>query len=256
MKISIIGGGAMGSALAEGLISQDSEWIKNIIIADPHLSKLERLKNKGVHLTTDNLEAVRRTDLIVVAVKPWIVEKVINDLKTIKLEGKKVCFILAGISSSHLLEMFQENIPSQLAIVMPNTAMSVGKSMTFIVSVIGENTGILELFDMVGTAMQIEERQLPAAMALASCGIAFAMRYIRASTEAGVELGVKAIDAQKMVEQTLEGAVAILRRNKSNPEEEIDKVTTPGGFTIKGLNTMEKFGFSSAIIEGLKACKP
>ena len=246
----------MGSALAEGLISHNSEWAKNIIIADPHLSKLEGLKNKGVHLTTNNLEAVRRSDLIVVAVKPWIVEKVINDLKTIKLEGKTVCFIVAGISSSHLLEMFQENIPSQLAIVMPNTAMSVGKSMTFIVSVIGENTGILELFDLVGTAMQIEERQLPAAMALASCGIAFAMRYIRASTEAGVELGVKAIDAQKMVEQTLEGAVAILRHNKSNPEEEIDKVTTPGGFTIKGLNTMEKFGFSSAIIEGLKACKP
>ena len=90
--------------------------------------------------------------------------------------------------------------------------------------------------------------------ALASCGIAFAMRYIHASAQGGVEIGVKAADAQKIVEHTMIGAAKLLLAKNAHPATEIDKVTTPGGITIRGLNEMEHAGFTSAVIKGLKAC--
>ena len=114
---------------------------------------------------------------------------------------------------------------------------------------------ILAIFKELGEAMIIEERLMGAGMALASCGIAYAMRYVRAATEGGVELGMYAKDAQHIVEQTLVGAVELLRANKSHPEAEIDRVTTPGGITIRGLNAMEENGFTNSVIKGLKASK-
>ena len=136
---------------------------------------------------------------------------------------------------------------------MPNTAMSVGKSMTFAVSVEGEPGDIVELFAPTGKVMVIEERLLGAATALASCGIAYALRYVRAAVEGGVELGFRAADAQAIVAQTIEGAATLLQRPGAHAEAEIDKVTTAGGTTIKGLNEMEHAGFTSAVIRGLKA---
>ena len=96
---------------------------------------------------------------------------------------------------------------------------------------------------------------MAAGRALASSGIAFALRYMRAATEGGVELGFYPKQAQEIVVHTVKGAVDLLLENKSNPEMEIDKVTTPGGITIKGLNEMELSGFTSAVIRGLKASK-
>ena len=114
---------------------------------------------------------------------------------------------------------------------------------------------ILHIFQELGDAMLVEERLMGAGMALASCGIAYAMRYIRAATEGGVELGMYARDAQRIVQQTLRGAVELLEATGGHPEEEIDKVTTPGGITIRGLNAMEQNGFSNSVIQGLKASK-
>ena len=99
----------------------------------------------------------------------------------------------------------------------------------------------------------VDERLINAGMALSSCGIAYVMRYIRAATEGGVELGFKAADALGIVLQTVRGAVELLQAGGGHPEAEIDKVTTPGGVTIRGLNAMEHAGFTSAVIRGLKA---
>ena len=114
---------------------------------------------------------------------------------------------------------------------------------------------VVALFDELGCAMLVDEAQIAAGTALASCGIAYAMRYIRAATEGGVELGFRPAVAQKIVSYTVQGAAQLLLQSGSNPETEIDKVTTPGGITIKGLNEMEHCGFSSAVIKGLKASK-
>ena len=125
--------------------------------------------------------------------------------------------------------------------------------MTFIVKIEGESPESFKVFGKTGCVKAIEESKLPAVTALASCGIAFAMRYVRAATEGGVELGIKATEGQQIVAQTLAGAVALLSQPGAHAEAEIDKVTTPGGITIKGLNAMEKAGFTNAVIEGLRA---
>ena len=111
---------------------------------------------------------------------------------------------------------------------------------------------VKDLFSGIGDVMVITEKKLPAYMALSSCGIAYAMRYVRAAMEGGIELGIPAPIAQKVVLQTMLGAIELLK-DGAHPESEIDKVTTPGGFTIKGLNTMERYGFTTSVIEGLKA---
>ena len=160
-----------------------------------------------------------------------------------ELKNEKVIIgsMAAGISTDKIASLFGYQHP--VYVIIPNTAIAVQQSMTFIT---GRNTTpdmdseVLAIFRELGEAMLVEERLIGAGMALASCGIAYAMRYIRAATEGGVELGMYARDAQHIVEQTLRGAVALLQANQSHPEAEIDRVTTPGGITIRGLNAMEE----------------
>ena len=129
-------------------------------------------------------------------------------------------------------------------------------SMTFIVPIgasEAETKTVVNIFDEMGNSLITDEAHLAAGTTLASCGIAYAMRYIRAASEGGVELGFKADDAKRIVMQTMKGAVELLEASGLHPEAAIDLVTTPGGVTIKGLNEMEHAGFTSAVIRGLKA---
>lgn len=246
----------MGGALARGLINTNHFSPKEITISDPVTSHLKDLKENGVKIISNNKEAVKDADFVVVAVKPWLFNEVITDISpAIHIHKTEVCCIVAGIKAAEIYNMFEGNVPEKLSIVIPNTAMSVAESMTFVVSINGKPDIAMTVFGYLGKAMEIEERLLPAATALASCGIAFALRYVRASCEGGVELGFKASQAKDIVCQTLTGAVSLLSNPDSHPEVEIDKVTTPGGITIKGLNTMERFGFTTSVIEGLKAAK-
>ena len=163
---------------------------------------------------------------------------------------------MAGIPGEELMQWWRrgddERLPA-LSISMPNTAMSVGKSMTFNVALQGDAPLAMQSLAMMGRVMQIPERLLPAATALASCGIAYALRYVRAATEGGVQMGFRASEAQEIVAATIEGAAALLSRPDAHAEAEIDKVTTPGGVTIRGLNAMEREGFTNAVIAGLLA---
>ncbi len=250
IKISIIGAGAMGGSLVRGLVY--SGYAPGLItVSNPSSERLIPLQDLGVNTTDDNLSAIKGADLVVIAVKPWIMPQVAEQLASSVEEGQQVAAIVAGIPGSDLLSMW--NNIDNLSIVMPNTAMSLAKSMTFIVDIAGESGYAKDIFSCVGRVMNIEERQLGAATALASCGIAYAMRYVRAASEGGVELGFPASKAQSIVTGTMEGAVALLSQHGAHAETEIDKVTTPGGLTIKGLNAMEQAGFSASVIAGLRA---
>ncbi|MCH5241449.1 MAG: pyrroline-5-carboxylate reductase [Muribaculaceae bacterium] len=254
MRISVIGGGAMGTAFIEGLLISNSIKPSEISLSNPRLDKIKYLEENGVVITDSNVECARNADVVVIAVKPWILEGVIKEINSIVDPSKtEICLIVAGIPGADLKKFFQGSLPKNLSIVMPNTAMRLGKSMTFVVPLEGDSTRASELFEKVGSVKKIEERLLPAATTLASCGIAYGMRYVRAASEGGVELGFRAADAAEIVTQTLKGVVALLEIPGSHPETEIDKVTTPGGLTIRGLNAMEKAGFSNAVVEGLKA---
>lgn len=258
MKITIIGAGAMGGALAEGLLSGDIFKHSEITVSNPHPEKLEPFKKKGAKTTTDNIEAVKEADYIAIVVKPWLVESVISEIKSaLNYKKQTIINMAAAIPSQQLRKWLdKEGEQPDLFQIIPNIAIAVKSSMTFIApcECSDEATrNITAIFNDVGQICITDEQHLSAGTSIASCGIAYAMRYIRAASEGGVELGFKADIAKDIVLQTVKGAVALLQANGNHPEVEIDKVTTPGGLTIKGLNEMEHAGFTSAVIKGLKA---
>lgn len=261
MKIAIIGAGNMGGAVARGLARGTRVATADIYVSNPSTPKLDALKNEfpEINTTTNNCEAAAAADVVVLAVKPWKVEHVIDELKPhLDYKRQAVASMVGGLGTAQLsvwLDKGDGELPATY-IIIPNTAIATLSSMTFIASENSkreQDNAIVEIFSELGKAMLVEEGQIAAGTSLASCGIAYALRYVRAAMEGGVELGFRADDAKQIIMQTLRGAVDILEANDSHPEAEIDRVTTPGGLTIKGLNAMEAAGFTHSVIEGLRA---
>ncbi len=259
MKIAIIGAGNMGGAIARGLAHSNID-IK-VAVADLAQDKLEELKAEynAIEVSTDSNAIVADADVVLVAVKPWLVEPVLKGvLQTLDLSRQIILSIAAGVDISTITSWLGDD-KAVVFRAIPNTAISIHQSMTFVSHNANATTNqvvqVETIFNALGKAAVIEERLMGAATSLCSCGIAFAMRYVRAATEGGVELGIYPNEAKQYVLQTLRGAVELLEATGNNPEVEIDKVTTPGGITIKGLNAMEAHGFTNAVIEGLKASK-
>ena len=246
-------GGAIARGLAKGSIFSDND----ITCTAKSIATLEKLRatNPGFTLLTDNQQAVKGADIVVFAVKPWLMKEVIEQVRPALLPDSQIFIsVAAGIPCQELSEWTGS---SSVIRVIPNTAIEIQESMTFITAASLDMPHLQlaeKIFSQLGTTMTVPEKQLAACTALASCGIAFAMRYIHASAQGGVEIGVKASDAQKIVEHTMIGAAKLLLAKNAHPATEIDKVTTPGGITIRGLNEMEHAGFTSAVIKGLKAC--
>lgn len=255
MKIAIIGAGAMGGAIAEGLIRCEAVENENITVADPSAETRKRFADLGITATPSNQLAAGGADVVMVVVKPWLVEQVLRDLKgVLDLERQTLVVVAAGVKSADIAAWTGA---SAFFLAIPNIAIAQLQSVTFLVPSAATEPQRTEqmkgLFDLLGTTFLTDEQHLAAGTTLASCGIAYAMRYIRAAAEGGVELGFRADDAKRIVMQTLRGAVELLDATGLHPEAAIDLVTTPGGVTIRGLNEMEHAGFTSAVIRGLKA---
>ncbi len=253
MKIAIIGAGAMGGAIAEGILKKNVMPAGDLIVSNPSEGKLQRFAEQGAVTTSDNCEAVRQADWIILAVKPWIVKDVLYEIQG-ALNPHQLLISVAAGSSDDLKLWTGEQMP--LFVAIPNIAIAHGLSMTFVqpLRATSEQTDeVVAFFDKMGWSIAVDEQHLKAGMALSSCGIAYAFRYIRAASEGGVQLGFKADLAKNIVMQTLAGAINLLSAEHLHPEEAIDRVTTPGGITIRGLNAMEEAGFSNAVIQGLKA---
>jgi len=261
MKISIIGAGNMGGAIAVGLAKGTIIEGNNITVSDINEKNLKRLTdlNVGIHCTVSNQECVKDADIIVLAVKPWLVDSIAAQIRDLLDYDRQIILcIAAGVPLEKLRGLFSHSTEQSPTLfrMIPNTAIDVMESFSCISSwnaTVEQEVKIVEIFGELGKAMLVPESQLNAFMALSSCGIAYAFRYIRAASEGGVEMGIPADLAKEVVLQTLKGAVALLESNGNHPEVEIDKVTTAGGITIKGLNEMEHAGFTSSVIRGLKA---
>ena len=256
MNLAIIGAGNMGGATALGLAAARPEL--RITVTAKHAASLEKYAARGIAGTTDNLAAAKDADVVVLAVKPWLAQGVLEELRPV-LSGKVLVSFAAGIPAAQLQAWLEGSGLAGAYTVIPNLAIEVAQSMSFVHELFGTAetlATVRSLFDAVGKTAVVDEKRLNAGMMLASCGTAFALRYVRASAEGGVELGLYPGDSLEAVLQTVKGAVALLEAHGTHPEAEIDRVTTPGGITIKGLNAMEEAGFSPAVIAGLKAWKP
>lgn len=264
-KITIIGAGNMGGALARGLAEGSLVGAAGLTVSNPSRDKLNALKADypEMTVTTDNTQAVQGADFVILAVKPWKMSEVICQIVPfLDLQCQAVISVAGGMGTEQITALFRQAGASSLPALyylIPNTAVAVRSSMTLMTSVRStpERDELLcSIFKELGDALFVEERQMYGGMILASCGIAFVMRYLRAMTEGGVQLGYYPDEALKIVMQTMKGAVDLLQERGGHPEAEIDRVTTPGGITIRGLNAMERAGFSSSVIEGLLACLP
>lgn len=257
-KVAIIGTGNMGRAVAESLLGEEMD----IVCTCRSAETMERLRKDlpGVTVTDDNVEAVREADIVMLAVKPYVVVGVIDEIKEHLKPGALLVSVIANLN---IIELGEITGASEKEIhifrVIPNTAIKYLESVTFISHsedcTNAEVDEIERIFNLSGRTFIVPEKDLNACSTLASCGIAFFLRFIRAAAEGSVELGLKPGFATEIAALTAKSAAAVLSEG-SHPEAEIDKVTTPGGLTIKGLNAMEAAGFTNAVIAGLKASCP
>lgn len=232
-------------------------------VANPSPGKLERIKGyfPDIAVFSDNVEAIKEADVIILAVKPWILTDVIKELAPhVDAKGQIIVSVAGGVDIESLTRMFRETCQEkgfgELRIfrAIPNTAISVQAGMTFISHNANENSSvetIRHLFSLMGEVGEIEEHLMDAATALSSCGIAYVFKAVQAAVQAGVQLGFRPAEALRYVNATIAGASALLGIEGTTPQAEIDKVTTPGGMTIKGINSLEHDGFPSAIINAI-----
>ncbi len=251
-KIAIIGGGNLGTAIAEGLIKSKFCKVGDITLTKRNIATIKHLADKGVQVTADNAAAVRNCELVILAVKPFQVSDVLNGLKKAISPKHLLVSVVTGVLMSEIENTIKKKIPVFRA--MPNTAIAIQESMTCISysnATVAQVNFVKELFTNLGKVTLIDEKLMDAATVLGACGTAYAMRYIRANIQGGIEIGFDSATANLIAAQTVKGAAELLLQNGTHPEQEIDKVTTPKGCTIVGLNEMEHQGFSSSLIKGI-----
>lgn len=250
-RIVIIGAGNLGISIAEGLVKKGLRAASEISLTRRMTKSIAHMSEKGFEVTNDNLSAVRKSRIVMLCVQPKQLPNVLKEINSVLTTDHILVSVITGVSIADIKSHLTNSLPVVRA--MPNTAIAIGESMTCIASmddaaVVSE---IQTLFEALGIALVIEERLMQAATVLGASGIAFFMRYLRAATQGGVQMGFHSEDAQLIAVQTAKGAASLILTNQQHPEVEIDKVTTPEGCTIAGLNEMEHQGLSSALIKGL-----
>lgn len=252
MKIAILGGGNLGQSIAQGLL-ENKVSPETITVTRNKTELLRNLQQQGVHVSNNNNEATKKADLIIIAVKPYKIAEILQDIKS-EITTKK---ILVSVVSDFSIQQIEENLSTKPTIIraMPNTASAVNESITCIASNNASTEDlkiVTSIFKSLGETVEINETLMDAATVLGACGIAYVLRFIRSMIQGGIEIGFDAQTATKIATQAVKGASELLLQKENHPEAEIDKVTTPKGCTIAGLNEMEHQGFSSALIKGIK----
>lgn len=252
-KVAVLGGGNIGLAIVNGLINNDLFPVGNIYITRRQLQHLKEYEKKGCRVTSDNKKAVSGSELVIIAVQPQQLNELLSEI-TPYLDSKR--HILISVVSGASIKAIKDIAGKDIKIVraMPNTAIAIGESMTCLSGSNKEDKSLSvakKIFDSVGKTLVIEESLMIPATALCACGIAFFLRAVRAASQGGIEIGFHSEEALLMAAQTARGAASLLADKKNHPESEVDKVTTPRGCTITGLNQMEHNGFSSALIKGI-----
>jgi pyrroline-5-carboxylate reductase len=252
-KLAIIGCGNLGISILNGLLDQQTIAPSHIIATRRNTKALDHFKEKGVKISSDNSTAIRESDIIIIALKPYTILKELEQLQPYFNSKKHIVVSLAtGVSLEQIQKSIKINIP--LFRAMPNTAADVGMSMTCIASNSNDTAAtetVKECFNAIGETIIIDEELMNSATVLGACGIAYVLRFIRGMVQGGIQIGFDAKTANEIVTHTVKGAAQLLIENQEHPEFEIDKVTTPKGCTIAGLNEMEHNGFSSALIKGI-----
>ena len=250
MNVHIIGGGNLGASIAIGIAKFTTG--NQVTVTRRNTASILYLEQLGVTVSKDNKHNIQNADIIILTIKPYQVDTVLEEILP-AIANKTIASAVSGLS----IENLQNKIGAthQAVRIMPNIASQFGASATCIAFQETNKEAaqqVVTFFEGLGTAPIIDEKLMDAATVLAASGTAFALRYIRASMQAGIEIGFDWQTALAISAQTVKGAAEMLLEEKTHPEQLIDRVTTPQGCTIAGLNEMEMHGFSSSLIRGIK----
>ncbi|MGB3465047.1 MAG: pyrroline-5-carboxylate reductase [Cyclobacteriaceae bacterium] len=251
-NVAIIGAGNLGIAIAEGLINKQLRKPSEVFLTRRRPDSNGEMAQQGFQVTADNILATRQSKIIFLCVQPKQLPALLSELDPVIEDHHILVSVITGVS----IDEIKSHLTKDVALIraMPNTAVAIGQSMTCMCSCPKGKKHIeevTELFNAVGKTLLIEEALMKSATVLGASGIAFFMRYLRAATQGGIQMGFHPEEAQTIAAQTAFGAASLIAEFNNHPEVEIDKVTTPRGCTISGLNEMEHSGFSSALIKGL-----
>jgi pyrroline-5-carboxylate reductase len=251
IKIAILGGGNIGTSLAKGLIVSTLFNYEDILITEKRESRLNYLQSLGFQVTDNNQEAVSRAEMVVMSVKPQQFTSLAEEIQIAITPQHILLSTITGVTLKDI-----ESALGKLPVfrIMPNTALEICESMTCISyknSSPENEEYVISIFEKLGKTLIIPEDMMGAATVVGACGIAFALRFMRAMSQGGIEIGFNSEMSQLITAQAVKGAARLIIETSNHPEREIDKVTTPQGITISGLNEMEHQGLSSAVIRGL-----
>lgn len=250
MNITIIGCGNLGFSIAKGLANKQKEFNLDITATDPDVD-LEKIRAIGINASRDNKAAVKNSEIVFLCVKPWIAKDVIEEIEPVLNNSQVLVSPVAGLSIDQINAYSSKKV--SVFRIMPNIAASINQSVTC-VSYDAEDEDVdktLKVLNILGKTIVVDENKINAATILTGSGIAFILRFLRAMTEGGIEIGFRSDVAQEIAAQTMKGTVELLLKENVHPEQLIDRVCTPSGTTIRGLNEMENNGFSSSVIQGI-----
>ena len=251
--VAILGAGNIGAAIGRGLVESGRFAAGSVALTRRKLHLLDDFKRQGFLVLGDNRQAVRDASIVIIAVEPQQINALLDEIRPdLDAERHLVISVVSGVSIAQILARLGQRMDVVRA--MPNTAIAIGQSMTCLAANVSRGTALQDataVFESVGTTLVLDEDQMVAATALGACGVAFFLRAIRAASQGGIEIGLHHDEALAIAAQTAKGAASLLLSMGKHPEDEIDKVTTPRGCTIAGLNQMEHEGFSSAMIKGV-----
>lgn len=255
-RITFIGSGAMGEAMIKGMVAQDVVTAPQIMASDPVAARREQMKSQfGVSTTDSNRTAVQDADVVILSVKPQILPKVMAELKGQIPAEAMILSIVAGVPIDTMQQGFAHD---RIVRTMPNTPAQVGKGMTVWVATPAVTTEQRKqtqaILNALGAQIMVDdEHYLDLTTGLSGSGPGYVFLFIESMIDAGVQIGFTRADATKMVLQTFEGSLELVRSTGLHPAELKNRVTSPAGTTAAGLFELEQSGVRAAIIRAVEA---
>ncbi len=258
-KLGFIGGGNMAEAMVNGLITASFIEARNILVSDPISERLEYMHSEyKVRTTSDNRELVQKSDILVIAVKPQSVKKILKNFADLVDGEKLIVSVAAGVPISLIEEILDGKSEKKVPVVrtMPNTPALVQEGVTAICRsehvTKTEMKIVHRIFEAIGRTVDVEEGHIDAVTGLSGSGPAYIFMIIEALSDAGVKMGLPREVANILTVQTVLGSAKLARESGKHPGELKDMVTSPGGTTISGLHALEEGGLRTTLMNAVE----
>ena len=255
-KIAVIGAGNMGGALLRGMLRMSGAKPELFTVSDQDASRLKAIaKDLKVKTTNSNRKAVKGADVVILAVKPQVLDSVLDEVKGDLSEKQVIISVVAGTRTDHISSSLKKKISVIRA--MPNISAIVGESATAIshgnYSSKADVKLAREILASVGMVVEVQEQLMDAVTGLSGSGPMYVFLIAEGLSDAGVKVGLSRETASKLAVQTLLGAAKMLKETNMHPAALKDLVTSPGGTSIAALHSLEKSGLKAMLIDAVEA---